>query len=222
MNQRAQRLQTWQAALLAGQRMVADFLYTQEPSHAGLALPEDELALYDALAARLPAQGQRVDLVIVLQASPALLRERIARRNAPGESSIDEAYLERLSDAYGELFHRYDEAPVMIVDTAHFSPVDNDADFRTLLSRIENMRGRRPFSISLRPDRFPPASLNHNDNSRCREASARPDRAAYLAAKQTEGAKALPQGCRCADALSLDALRHCGRPDSRLSTGPTS
>ena len=79
------------------------------------------------------------------QASPALLRERIARRNAPGESSIDDAYLERLSDAYGELFHRYDEAPVMIVDTAHFSPVDNDADFRTLLSRIENMRGRKAF-----------------------------------------------------------------------------
>ncbi|KDP86176.1 deoxynucleoside kinase [Cupriavidus basilensis] len=145
MNQRAQQLQTWQAALLAGQRMVADFLYTRSRLYAGLTLPEDELALYDALAARLPAQGQRVDLVIVLQASPALLRERIARRNAPGESSIDEAYLERLSDAYGELFHRYDEAPVMIVDTAHFSPVDNDADFRTLLSRIENMRGRKAF-----------------------------------------------------------------------------
>ncbi|AJG20876.1 deoxynucleoside kinase [Cupriavidus basilensis] len=145
MNQRAQQLMAWQAALLAGQRMVGDFLHNKDRLYAGLTLPEDELALYDALAARLPAQGQRVDLVIVLQASPALLRERIARRNAPGESSIDDAYLERLSDAYGELFHRYDEAPVMIVDTAHFSPVDNDADFRTLLSRIENMRGRKAF-----------------------------------------------------------------------------
>ncbi len=145
MNQRAQQLQAWQAALLAGQRMVGNFLHTRDRLYAGLTLPADELALYDALAARLPAQGQRVDLVIVLQASPALLRERIARRNAPGESSIDDAYLERLADAYGELFHRYDEAPVMIVDTAHFSPVDNDGDFRTLLSRIENMRGRKAF-----------------------------------------------------------------------------
>jgi deoxyadenosine/deoxycytidine kinase len=145
MNQRAQQLQAWQASLLAGQRMVGDFLYTKSRLYAGLTLPEDELALYDALAARLPAQGQRVDLVIMLQAAPALLRERIARRNAPGESSIDDTYLERLTDAYGELFHRYDEAPVMIVDTAHFSPVDNDADFRTLLSRIENMRGRKAF-----------------------------------------------------------------------------
>lgn len=145
MNQRAQQLQAWQAALLAGQRMVGDFLYTKSRLYAGLTLPEDELALYDALAARLPAQSQRVDLVIMLQAAPALLRERIARRGAPGESSIDDAYLERLTDAYGELFHRYDEAPVMIVDTAHFSPVDNDGDFRTLLSRIENMRGRKAF-----------------------------------------------------------------------------
>ncbi len=145
MNQRAQQLQAWQTALLAGQRMVGNFLHTRDRLYAGLTLPADELALYDAIAARLPAQGQRVDLVIVLQASPALLRERIARRNAPGESSIDDAYLERLADAYGELFHRYDEAPVMIVDTAHFSPVDNDGDFRTLLSRIENMRGRKAF-----------------------------------------------------------------------------
>ena len=68
-----------------------------------------------------------------------------ARRNAPGESSIDDTYLERLCGAYGELFHRYDEAPALIVDTARFNPVDNDGDFRTLLSRIENMRGRKAF-----------------------------------------------------------------------------
>ena len=67
--------------------------------------------------------------------------------NAGGEDTA--ALLRRCSygdeGAYGELFHRYDEAPVMIVDTAHFNPVDNDGDFRTLLSRIEDMRGRKAF-----------------------------------------------------------------------------
>ena len=67
--------------------------------------------------------------------------DRIRERSRPLRS----AYLQRLTDAYGELFHRYDEAPVLIVDTARFNPVDNDGDFRTLLSRIENMRGRKAF-----------------------------------------------------------------------------
>ncbi|WP_454764892.1 deoxynucleoside kinase [Cupriavidus campinensis] len=145
LNQRASQLQQWQAAMLAGQRMITNFLHARDRLYAALTLEADELALYDALAARLQVPTQRVDLVIMLQATPSLLRERIARRGLPGESGIDEAYLQRLTDAYGELFHRYDEAPVLIVDTARFNPVDNDGDFRTLLSRIENMRGRKAF-----------------------------------------------------------------------------
>jgi deoxyadenosine/deoxycytidine kinase len=146
LNKRADQLQQWQNALLAGQRMVTNFLVARDRLYASLTLPEDELALYDAIAARLQLPPQRTDLVIMLQATPSLLRERIARRGEPGEATgIDEPYLQRLTDAYGELFHRYDEAPVLIVDTAHFNPVDNDGDFRTLLTRIENMRGRRAF-----------------------------------------------------------------------------
>lgn len=145
LHQRATQLQQWHAAMLAGQRMITNFLHARDRLYASLTLEADELALYDALAAHLQAPQQRVDLVIMLQATPSLLRERIARRGLPGETSIDEQYLQRLTDAYGELFHRYDEAPVLIVDTAHFNPVDNDGDFRTLLSRIENMRGRKAF-----------------------------------------------------------------------------
>ncbi|WP_019448170.1 deoxynucleoside kinase [Cupriavidus sp. BIS7] len=145
LNQRVSQLQQWHAAMLAGQRMITNFLYARDRLYASLTLEADELALYDALAARLQVPAQRVDLVIMLQASPSLLRERIARRGRPGESGIEEQYLQRLSDAYGELFHRYDDAPVLFVNTAHFNPVDNDVDFRTLLSRIENMRGRKAF-----------------------------------------------------------------------------
>ncbi|CAG9178752.1 deoxynucleoside kinase [Cupriavidus pampae] len=145
LNARVQQLEHWHAALLATQRMVTNFLYERDRLYAALTLEADELALYDALAARMTPRAQRADLVIMLQATPSLLRERIARRGLPGESHVDEAYLQRLVDAYGELFHRYDEAPVMIVDTAHFNPVDNDDDFRTLVSRIETMRGRRAF-----------------------------------------------------------------------------
>jgi len=145
LNQRATQLQQWHAAMLAGHRMIGNFLYPRDRLYASLTLEADELALYDALVARLQVPTQRADLVIMLQATPSLLRERIARRGLPGETGIEEQYLQRLTDAYGEMFHTYDDAPVMIVDTAHFNPVDNDDDFRTLLTRIENMRGRRAF-----------------------------------------------------------------------------
>ncbi|RZT41188.1 deoxynucleoside kinase [Cupriavidus agavae] len=145
LNQRATQLQQWHAAMLAGHRMISNFLFARDRLYASLTLEADELALYDALAARLQVPAQRVDLVIMLQATPSLLRERIARRGLPGETGIEEQYLQRLTEAYGEMFHTYDDAPVMIVDTAHFNPVDNDGDFRTLLSRIETMRGRRAF-----------------------------------------------------------------------------
>jgi hypothetical protein len=40
-------------------------------------------------------------------------------------------------------FHDYDAAPLLIVNTEHLNPIDRDADFDLLLSRIEKMRGRR-------------------------------------------------------------------------------
>lgn len=145
LNRRVEQGQQWHAAVLAGQRTVANFLLARDRLYAALNLPADELALYDAIAARIAPPPQRVDLVILLEAAPSLLRERILRRGAPGEGALDESYLQRLADAYGELFHRYDDAPVLVVNTTHFNPVDNAADFRTLLSRIETMRGRKAF-----------------------------------------------------------------------------
>jgi len=145
LNRRVAQVQQWHAAMLAGQRLVSNFLYARDRVYAALNLPADELALYDAIAARMAPAPQRADLVILLEAAPSLLRERILRRGAPGENAIEESYLQRLVDAYGELFHRYDDAPVLIVNTTHFNPVDNVVDFRTLLSRIESMRGRKAF-----------------------------------------------------------------------------
>jgi deoxyadenosine/deoxycytidine kinase len=143
--QRNQQMQAWHNALLATQRTVGDFLFAKDRLFAALTLPDDELALYDAMAAALKPPAQRIDLVIALQATPAALLARIAKRGIAYESAIDADYLQRLCDGYGELFHRYDDAPVLIVDTAHFNPIDSDDDFRTLLERIEAMRGRKAF-----------------------------------------------------------------------------
>ena len=83
--------------------------------------------------------------LICLQARAEDLLPRIAKRAVPYETGIDAEYLERICAAYGELFLYYDAAPTLIVDTAAFDPAGHDDDFRTLLARIDAMRGPKEF-----------------------------------------------------------------------------
>jgi deoxyadenosine/deoxycytidine kinase len=61
------------------------------------------------------------------------------------EQGIAFDYLQRLCDAYVEYFHSYSGAPVFAVGTELFNPIDNDADFATLLQRLEAFKGDREF-----------------------------------------------------------------------------
>lgn len=136
-----------QHRVLAGRRaarpLVADFLFEKDALFARLTLAPDELALYEALAARMALDTVVPDLVIYLRAEPATLAARVARRADPAESGLSRAYLERLSAAYAEFFHRYEAAPVLEVNTEHLDLADAPADLDLLLTRVAGMRGRR-------------------------------------------------------------------------------
>ena len=67
------------------------------------------------------------------------------RRGRDYERSVSDDYLNRLGDSYGEFFHQYEDAPLMMVNSENLNFVDNDADFNLLLERIEGMRGPREF-----------------------------------------------------------------------------
>lgn len=141
--QRAQQMRDLAQQDLFAQRTVADFLLDKDRLFAQLNLAADELPLYEQMLAHLAPQSPAPDLVIYLQASPDALIERVGRRAVAAEAGISEAYLRALIDAYVRFFHDYDAAPLLIVNTEHLNPIDRDADFDLLLSRIEKMRGRR-------------------------------------------------------------------------------
>jgi deoxyguanosine kinase len=84
-----------------------------------------------------------------LQASPATLMQRIRRRALAMETRISDHYLQRLCDAYVEYFHAYECSPVLAIGTEQFNPVDHDADFATLLQRLDAFEGPREFFNSL-------------------------------------------------------------------------
>jgi deoxyguanosine kinase len=125
--------------------IVSDFLLDKDPIFAHLTLSDDELNLYRQLYDHLKPQVAVPDLVLYLQAQPETLVDRVKKRGVAMESGISEVYLYRLCESYTRFFYHYDAAPVLIVNTEHLNPVQNDEDFHLLLTRIQNMRGKREF-----------------------------------------------------------------------------
>jgi deoxyguanosine kinase len=147
-----QRLKQMQGAAQPGMfsnALVGDFLFAKDALFARLTLSDDEFRLYSQMYAQVAPQVREPDLVIWLQASPATLLARIRRRAIGMELGITADYLQRLCDAYVEYFHKYDGAPVLAIGTAHFNPVDHEADFETLLQRLAAFEGPREFFNSL-------------------------------------------------------------------------
>jgi deoxyadenosine/deoxycytidine kinase len=124
---------------------VSDFLIDKDMLFARLNLDDDEFDLYQKVYADLAPQAPAPDLVIYLQAPIQALQERVNRRGIDYERSMDASYLEKLANSYSEFFHRYDAAPVLMVNTTNLNFAQRDADFELLLERMQKMRGPREF-----------------------------------------------------------------------------
>jgi len=143
--QRAQQLGELKQLDLFHTSVVTDFLFEKDRLFAQLTLADDELSLYERIYAQLAPQASAPDLVIYLQAQTDTLIERVTRRGNPMETGITAGYLRDLAERYTRFFHSYDGAPVLAVNTEHLNPIDRDADFELLISRLEKMRGRREY-----------------------------------------------------------------------------
>jgi deoxyadenosine/deoxycytidine kinase len=124
---------------------VSDFLIDKDMLFARLNLDDDEFELYQKVYADLALQAPTPDLVIYLQAPVDVLQERVRRRGVEFERGMDAGYLQRLANSYSEFFHRYEAAPLLIVNTSNLNFAENDADFELLLERMDKMRGPREF-----------------------------------------------------------------------------
>ncbi len=126
-------------------RTVSDYLFEKDALFARLNLSDEEHTLYQSIYQSLAPQAPAPDLVIYLQASTDALLERVRRRGHGYERTIQDDYLTRLSDSYGEFFHHYEAAPVLVVNSERLNFVDNEDDFRLLLDRIGRMRGQKEY-----------------------------------------------------------------------------
>jgi deoxyguanosine kinase len=127
------------------ENVVCDFLLDKDPLFARLTLADDELKLYNQIFESLKPQAPTPDLVVYLQADPDTLINRVKKRGIEMEEHMSDHYLRALADNYSRFFHHYDQAPILIINTEHLNPVENEEDFALFLKQLVEMRGKRVF-----------------------------------------------------------------------------
>ena len=125
--------------------MVADYMLEKDPLFARLTLDADEYPLYQQAYNNLKVNKPAIDLVIYLQAPVEVLQERVNRRRVRYEMSMDLDYLQRLSTAYTDYFHRYNDSALLIVNATDIIPVDNDQHYAELVQQINRIDAGKHF-----------------------------------------------------------------------------
>lgn len=138
-----QRVQ--QCADIDSDSVVADFMLAKDPIFAKLTLASEELSLYQNVYDSLSIDEPKPDLVIYLQAPVSVLKQRIKKRGIKYEQKVDASYLQKLSDAYTEYFHSYQDSALLIVNAAEINPIDNEQHYQALLEHIKGISGGKHF-----------------------------------------------------------------------------
>ncbi len=130
--------------------IVCDYLFEKDKIFAYLNLTGEELKLYEALFPPLARNLRKPDLVVYLQSSVDRLMYNIKKRNRKIERNLTMNYIEELSEAYNHFFFRYNETPLLIVNSSEIDFVNSDDDFNELFKQI--FREDRGFTEYFKPE----------------------------------------------------------------------
>ncbi len=121
--------------------LVTDYMFVKDRLFASLNLDEKEMQLYDTVANLLERNIIKPDLVIYLQADTDTLMKNIATRGREMEQEITWDYIDALNQVYTEYFFRYQETPLVIINTSNIDFVHNENDLKEVINYI-----RQPIS----------------------------------------------------------------------------
>ena len=116
--------------------LVTDYMFVKDRLFASLNLNEKEMQLYDTVANLLERNVIKPDLVIYLQADTDLLMRNIAKRGRAMEKNITWEYIDALNQVYTEYFFRYQETPLVIINTNNIDFVKNENDLQEVINYI--------------------------------------------------------------------------------------
>ena len=116
--------------------LISDYMFIKDRLFASLNLDEKEMSLYDSIANVLERNIINPDLIIYLQADTSTLMKNIAKRGREFEANISYDYINALNEIYTEYFFRYNETPLVIINTNHIDFVNNSADLDQVIDYI--------------------------------------------------------------------------------------
>ncbi|HEX4385673.1 MAG TPA: deoxynucleoside kinase [Myxococcales bacterium] len=125
---------------LFSQVTISDYLFAKDRIFASITLDPNELSLYERIYETLGPRVMKPDLVIYLQARQDVLLSRIKKRGRDFERKFDADYLSELSRTYNDFFHRYDETPLLVINTSDIDFVENEQDFAELVRAINSIK----------------------------------------------------------------------------------
>jgi deoxyadenosine/deoxycytidine kinase len=129
--------------------ILADYTFAKSKIFAHLTLDDSELMIYNRLYDLLDDQVPRPELVIYLQAGLDTLLKRIKKRGRAYEKAISPSYLQELSEAYSHYFYRYDETPLLVVNTNEIDFVHTPEHFEQLVEQVRNAQKGTQYYVPL-------------------------------------------------------------------------
>lgn len=133
---RYKQLQTLAQQELFAEFLVTDYIFEKDRIFAHLNLQDDELHLYDQLAANMEKTLAKPDLVVYLQSSVDRLMQNIKLRGRDFERAMSRKYIADLNDAYNYFFFRYKSAPLLIVNATEIDFVKHEDHLDELIREI--------------------------------------------------------------------------------------
>ena len=127
--------------------LISDYMFIKDRLFASLNLDDKEMNLYDSIANMMERNVINPDLIIYLQADTSTLMKNIDKRGRDFENNISYDYINALNEIYTEYFFRYNDTPLVIINTNNIDFVHNDADLEEVIKYIrEPVSGTKFFN----------------------------------------------------------------------------
>ena len=116
--------------------LITDYMFVKDRLFASLNLGDKEMQLYDTVASLLERNIIRPDIVIYLQADTNVLMKNIEKRGRNMEKNVTWEYIDALNQVYTEYFFRYQDTPLVIINTNNIDFVENENDLKEVIDYI--------------------------------------------------------------------------------------
>jgi deoxyadenosine/deoxycytidine kinase len=116
--------------------LITDYMFVKDRLFASLNLNDKEMNLYDTVASLLERNIIKPDLVIYLQADTDVLMKNIEKRGRNMERNVTWEYIDALNQVYTEYFFRYQDTPLVIINTNNIDFVENENDLKEVIDYI--------------------------------------------------------------------------------------